>query len=276
MVMTIKYAVFAALLCCLAPAARVFAQEQAAGDPAVSTATVPAHTVSGTSGEERDPLLMQKVRELKERLHEELVKKRASTPEEAAQFRTKAVALAIEYHNMLHQKSQIRSIGSETLEIHSLIYAHPRIAAHIFSSELEIYKSTDAYDYKAQAEIILGDKERAEADLTAAIAMSPGSELLHHRGHLYLTQHKYDQAIEDFTRVIKAGGVAPLYHSRASAYFHKDDYAGAAEDLEQFFKLNTDKEYSKSVAASRLCAGLRKRGFEVAGCAAPENGGGKE
>ncbi len=276
MAMTIKYAVFAVLLCCLVPAARVSAQQQTTDEISNSTITTSTQTVEETTGGDRDPLLMQKVRELKDQLHEEFTIKRASTPEEAGQFRTKAVSLAIEYHNMLHQKSQIRSIGSETLEIHSLIYAHPRIAAHIFSSELEIYRSTDAYDYKAQAEIILGDKEQAEADLTAAIAMAPEAELLHHRGHLYLTEHKYDQAIEDFTRVIKAGGVAPLYHSRAVAYFHKDDYAGAAEDLEQFFKLNTDIEYSKSVAASRLCAGLRKHGFDVAGCAVPENGGEKK
>jgi len=216
---------------------------------------------------------MQKVRELKEQMRGEFAKKRGSTPEEARQFRTKAVNLSIEYHNMLHKRSQLALIGAEDAEIHELIYAHPRIAAHIFASELEIYKSTDAYAYKAQAEVVTGEKAQAESDLTAAIAISPEAELLRHRGQLYLSQRKYDQAIEDFSSALKAGGIVPLYHSRATAYFKKDDYANAAEDLEQFFKLNTDKEYSRSVAASRVCSGLRKRGFAVEGCAAPGNRG---
>ncbi len=271
MAMKTKYAVFAALFGWLAAGVWVFAQQPASGDVAPS-----AQTIAEPSGAERDPLLIEKVRDLKAQLHDEFAKKRGSTPEEAGQFRTKAITLSIEYHNMLHKRAPIPLIGALDAEIHELIYSHPKIAAHIFSSELEIYKSTEAYFYKAQAEVITGEKAEAEADLTAAIAIAPEAELLRHRGQLYLSQHKYDQAIEDFSRAIKAGGVAPLYHSRAVAYFKKDDYAGAAEDLEQFFKLNTDKEYSRSVAASRICAGLRKRGFAVEGCAAPENGGEKK
>ncbi|MCX5785765.1 MAG: hypothetical protein NTX59_08740 [Elusimicrobia bacterium] len=269
--MKVKYAVFTALLCCLAAGTQV-AAEQPTTD-AVAVSTQPAVESAGT---DRDPPLMEKVRALKEQMRKEFRKKRVSTPEEARLFRTKAVTLSIEYHNMLHRKSKIPLIGAQDFEIHELIYAHPRIAAHIFACELEIYKSTDAYDHKAQAESIYGDRVKAEADWTAAIEMAPETELLRHRGYLYFTQYKYDQAIADFTRAIKAGGVAPLYHSRAMAYYRKDDYSGAADDLEQFFKLNTDNEYSKSVSGSRICSGLRKHGFAVEGCAAPENGGKKK
>ena len=271
MSMTKKYAVLAAIFCCLAAGTRAVAQQSAAGDVPAST-----QPVAGSGGTDRDPALIGKLRGLKAQIHEEFNKKRASTPEEARQFRTKAVTLSIEYHNMLHKRSKVLRICEEDLEIHELIYAHPRIAEHIFSSELEIYRSTEALDYKAQAEAINGDKVQAEADWTAAIAAAPEPELLCHRGHLYLALHKYDQAIDDFSLALKAGELASAYQSRATAYFRKDDYAAAAEDLERFFKLNKDKEYSRSVAGSRVCSGLVKRGFAVAGCAAPENGGEKK
>jgi tetratricopeptide (TPR) repeat protein len=119
---------------------------------------------------------------------------------------------------------------------------------------------------------VYGDKAQAEADWTAAIKLAPEAELLRHRGHLYLQQHKYDQAIDDFTAAIKAGDTAPAYHSRAMAYFYKDDYSGAADDLDQFFKLNKDKDYSASVARSRLCKGLIRHGLQVAGCTAGAEG----
>ena len=106
--------------------------------------------------------------------------------------------------------------------------------------------------------------------------ISPEMELLRHRGHFYLQRHKYDEAIKDFTASINAGGLAPAYHSRALAYFYKDDYSSAAEDLEHFFKINTDKEYSGSVAHSRVCSGLRRHGFNIEGCAIPEKGGEKK
>jgi tetratricopeptide (TPR) repeat protein len=269
--MNLKYAFSAALLCCPALCARVAAQPVPAEEVQASTQPAAAAPLP-----DRDPALMKQVRELKEQMHEEFTRKRGSTPEEARQFRTRAVTLSVEYQNMLHKKAQIPLIGAEDAEIHELIYAHPRIAAHIFSAELEICKSTDAYDYKAQAEAVYGDKVQAEADWTAAIALSPDSELLRHRGHLYLGQRKYDKAIEDFTGALKAGGVAPLYHSRALAYYRSDDYARAAEDLGKFFELNTDKVYSGSVAASRICSGLRKHGFAVEGCAAEEKGGEKK
>jgi len=271
MAMTRKHTVFAAFVCCLAAGAAVSAQEPAGSEVPAST-----QPVTEPSGSDRDPLLMKKVREVREQLHDEFTKKHGATPEEARQFRAKAVALSIEYHNMRHQESKLALLGAEEVEIHELIYSHPRIAAHIFATELEICTSTDAYDYKAQAEAILGEKDQAEADWTAAIALAPEAELYRHRGHLYLTQRKYDKAIEDLSQALKAGGVAPLYHSRATAYFKKDDYASAAEDLAQFFKLNTDKEFAGSVASSRICSGLRKHGFAVEGCAAPENGGEKK
>ena len=265
--MMAKYAAFAVLLYYSAAGAGVSAQQQDAG--AVSVSTQPA---AESAGADRDPALVRKLSDLKDQINQEYRKKRVAAPADARQFRTKAVTLSIEYHNMLHKTSQIPLIGAEDLEIHQLIYAHPRISAHIFAYELDICKSTDAYDYKAQAETIYGDAFQAEADWTAAIAMSPENELLRHRGHLYFTQRKFDQAIADFTRAIKAGGIAPLYHSRAMAYYSKDDYSSAADDLEQFFKLNTDKGYSQSVSGSRICAGLSKHGFSVEGCASPAKG----
>ena len=264
-----KYAVFAALFCCSTMGVRGSAQLAAPADAS-------GLAVAESSGTDQSPLFMEKLNGLKAQIHAEYAKKREATPEEARSFRSKAVTLSIEYHNMLHQKVRLRLIGTEEFEIHELIYARPKIAARLFGYELEICKSTDAYDYKAQAEVVAGDRAQAEADWTAAIAMAPETELLRHRGHLYLGQRKYDKAIEDFSRAIKAGGVAPLYHSRAMAYYRGDNYAGAAEDLEQFFKLNTDKDFSRSVASSRICSGLRKHGFAVEGCAAQENGGEKK
>jgi len=271
MAMTIKFALLTALLYYPAAGARLAAQQQET--VAVSASTQPAVESPST---DRDPPLMRKLRELKNRMREEFRKKHEPTPEEARRFRTKAVMLSIKYHNIKNKRSKIPLINSEDFAIHSLIYAQPQIAAQIFACELEICKSTDAYNYKAQAEAIRGDKAQAEADWTNAIKIAPETEPLRHRGYLYFTQRRYDQAIADFTRAIKDRGIAPLYHSRAMAYYQKDDYSGAANDLEQFFKLNTDKEYSRSVSVSRLCYGLRKRGFIVEGCADPENGGEKK
>ncbi len=268
--MTSKLAVFFALLCCLASESRAAAQPGIPGDLALSTQASAAAPVP-----DRDPELIEQMHSLKRQIRAEFSKKRGSTFEEACQFRTRAVILSIKYQNMLRRKAQIPMIGAEDAEIHELIYAHPRIAAHIFSTELEIFRSTGAYDYKAQAEAVCGDKVQAEADWTAALALAQDGELLRHRGHLYLGQRKHDKAIEDFTAALKAGGVAPLYHARAIAYYRSDDYARAAEDLGQFFKLNTDKAFSVSVASSRICSGLRKHGFAVEGCA-PENGGEKK
>ena len=265
-----KYSVFAVILCCLTHGALA-----ATHKPAPEVVSTSTQSATEERSADQTPALIEKVRELRERLRRELAKSRLGTPEEARQFRTKAISLAVEFNNLLHKKSRIQAIGDEDLEIHQLIYAHPRIASHIFASELEICKSTEAYDYKAQADAITGKKAQAEADWTDAIALAPEAELLLHRGHLYLTQHKYDQAIDDFTRALKAGGTAPLYHSRATAYYRKDDYAAAAEDLELFFKHDTNKEYSRSVSVSHICAGLRKHGFTLEGCAAAAGGNGK-
>jgi tetratricopeptide (TPR) repeat protein len=272
--MMIKQFLLGAFLCCAASGA-LYAQQSA---PAAAVAPVMSSTrpAAGTPGDDRDSALAEKVRVLKAQLHEEYHKERASTPEEARAFREKAVALTIEYHNLLRKKPAIPMLDDARFEIHRLIYEYPRISAHIFEEELEICRSTEAYDYKAQAESVYGDKDDAEADWTAAIKMSPEPELLRHRGYLYLQQRKYDQAIADFTAAIKSGDTAPAYHSRALAYFYKDDYADAADDLGQFFKLNTDKDYAASVACAHICKALRKRGFAVEGCAAVKSGeGGK-
>ncbi len=259
---------FAAILCCLSCVARAAAQPPDAG--AVSASTRPA---AESPGADRDRLLAEKLSGLEDKIREEFKEAHASTSEEARIFRAKAMAIFVKYDETLDRASELPDLDAEEFDIHELIYDYPRIAARIFSAELEIYKSTSAYDYKAQAESLCGDTKQAEADWTAAIKMAPEPELLQHRGHLFMQQHKYGPAIEDFSRAIKTGGSASLYHSRALARKHKDDYAGAAGDLERFFELNTDKEYSSSVAHSPICSGLRRRGFEVEGCAAPESGG---
>ncbi len=265
-----KYALFAAIAALLAcgPLRAQQADTSAAAPSAQSPSPTVAPVKSAPPAEDadQDEALLRKVRALRRQLREEFHKKRVSTPEEAADFREKAVDLYIEYHNLTHARSSIPLIDDERLEVHSLIGAHPRICARLFGYELEIYKSTSAYDYKAQAESMFGADKAAEADWTAAIKIAPEPELLRHRGHLYLQRHQYDKAIADFTACIKAGGLAPVYHARALAYFHKDDYAAAADDLAQFFRRNTDSQYAASVARSRLCRKLRKRGFDVEGC----------
>ncbi len=260
-----KYLVLLALplLSCGVLNAREAAAAAANGAPAAAARRPAADS-------DDDPVLLEKIRSLREQLREEYHKKRESTYGEALAFRSRVVDLYIRYHNLKHQKSAIPMIDNEKLEIHQLIAAHPRISARMFGAELEIYKSTDAYDYKAQAESLYGDDDEAEEDWTAAIKLSPQPELLRHRGHLYLQRRQYDKAIADFTACIKAGGLAPVYHSRALAYFRKDDYAAAADDLAQFFRRNTDRQYAASVARSPLCRKLRKRGFDVEGCEAGE------
>lgn len=266
-----KY-VLLSLFCGCLPAAALRAQQP---DTAAARPAAVSAEASVLPAADQDPALVEKLRALRAQLHAEYAKKRASTPEEALSFRQRAVALTIEYHNLLRRKPAIPLLDDGRFEAQRLIYEYPRVAAHIFAEELEIYKSTEAYDYKAQAESVYGHRDEAEEDWTAAIKMAPEPELLRHRGDIYLRLHEYEKAIADFTAAIKGGAAAPVYYSRAIADMRQDDYAGAAEDLGQFFKLNTDKDYSVSVAHSRLCSGLRRRGFEVPGCA-PATGGDKK
>ncbi len=274
--MSIKHLAFAALLpglCCAVSAQQVSTGPVPAPPP-------PAEFLAGPQpempGAEKDPSLLKKLRDLKEQVLTDraksharaYAKKHAHTPDDARAFRNKAVRFLGEMNNIMPGRPDIPLINDERFAVHQFICARPRVAARILTAEMEIARSTEAYGYRAQARSLYGDLAGAEEDLSAAIKISPQGELLAQRGHLYLRQRKYDQAIADFTRAIKAGAPAPAYHARAAAYFAKDDYAGAAEDLGQFFKLNTDRDFAASISRSKICKSLRRHGFSVEGCAA--------
>ncbi len=275
--MSIKHLAFAALLpglCCAVSAQQV--STSAAAVPPPPPAELMAGPQPEMPGAEKDPSLLKKLRDLKEQVLTErakfharmYAKKHSHTSDDARVFRNKAVRFLGEMNNIMPGRPDIPLINDERFAVHQFICARPRVAARLLTAEMEIAKSTDAYGYRAQARSLYGDLGGAEADLSAAIKMSPQGELFAQRGHLYLRQRKYDKAIADFTKAIKAGAPAPAYHARAAAYFAKDDYAGAAEDLAQFFKLNTDKDFAASISRSKICKSLRRHGFAVEGCAA--------
>jgi len=136
MLMTIRYAVPVVFLCCAA-AGTLQAQQADPAQPsagaAVASSTQPA---AGTAGAEQDSALAEKVRSLRAKLHEEYSEKRESTPEEARSFREKAIALTIEYHNLLRKKPAVPMLDDARFEVHRLIYGFPHISARIFAGEL--------------------------------------------------------------------------------------------------------------------------------------------
>lgn len=284
--MNLKCLFFAGLISGLAgvgeaqQAATTTAQGAAPQQPVEITAQQQAPEEAGA---EKDPAFLKKLNTLKEQVRAEHAKlhgkreakKGPDTAVAACAFRNKAVRAMAEQNSLVPCKPPLPLANDESFEVRQFIYARPRTAARIFTAELEIARSTDAYSYRAQAESLYGDLAGAEADLTEAIKISPQPALLLQRGYLYLRQRKHEQAIADFTRALEEGGPPTAYHSRAVAYFSKDDYAAAAEDLELFFKQNTDKDFAGTISRSRLCRGLLKHGFAIEGCAKPEAEGGK-
>ncbi|MBO6267446.1 MAG: tetratricopeptide repeat protein, partial [Synergistaceae bacterium] len=104
-------------------------------------------------------------------------------------------------------------------------------------------------DYK-----ILGQKEKAIADYTAAIEIaSQYADAYCNRGNLYNESGEYEKAIEDYSAVIKIRPKdADAYNNRGVAYYQSGEYEKAAEDFKKARKLNPKNEtFERNVKAMR-------------------------
>ncbi|MDD2772887.1 MAG: hypothetical protein PHP45_04240 [Elusimicrobiales bacterium] len=253
----VNFEIATVVLSLLLPGIPLFAQQQPAREPAKT---------------ESDSIFAEKISELQSGEKKETEKAHGHPRGAARRFRHKAVGYSLGFHHMRRRKhSAPAPLDDEALSIQQFISAHPRHAARLFASELEINKSSQAYVYKAEAESVYGDYRQAEKDYTDAIKLNADAETLRHRAHLYLLQGRFDLAINDLNLSIKnsggTGGSAPAYQERAFAFYRKGEYVKAADDMREFFRINTDKEYARRIAASRLCKNLLKRGFAVEKCA---------
>jgi tetratricopeptide (TPR) repeat protein len=99
------------------------------------------------------------------------------------------------------------------------------------------------YSGRAQAYRFGGQKDKAIADFSAAIALQPGhAELYHNRGATYFEQGDYDNAITDCGRAIGLypgdGGNALTYLIRGRAYKVKRMFKEARADFTKALKID--------------------------------------
>ncbi len=94
----------------------------------------------------------------------------------------------------------------------------------------------------AQGWMLEGNPERADDVLTVAIELRPGNtDLLIDRGLARAEMHRYQSAIEDFSRAIAQNPrLSDAFAFRASAYRYLDKLGAALADAEQALTINPD------------------------------------
>lgn len=96
--------------------------------------------------------------------------------------------------------------------------------------------------HAAQAWMLAGNNQRAEAVLTAALGLAPGNpNLLIDRAQALAGQKNFDAAIEDLTSAIDRGGrQADAFVFRAAAYRLLDKLELALADIERALEMQPD------------------------------------
>ena len=96
-------------------------------------------------------------------------------------------------------------------------------------------RASQAYIGRALVWEEFGKTDKALADLTAAFKLgSPFNQTAARcRGDLYQSLHRYNEAIEDYTRVISAAPTDGLYFSRGSCYLRVNKPALAVKDFDK-------------------------------------------
>jgi tetratricopeptide (TPR) repeat protein len=101
-----------------------------------------------------------------------------------------------------------------------------------------------------------GDSDRAIADFTQAIQLSPKyTQAYNNRGVAYFERGDIDRAIADYTQAIELDPKFALaYNNRSNAYGVKGDIDRAIADFAQAAKLNPFLKPSPTPSASRRTA----------------------
>lgn len=95
-----------------------------------------------------------------------------------------------------------------------------------------------AYRFRANAYLRQNEKEKAIADLNAAIRINPENTVFF-RGLLNIIDKDYDGAVSNLTEAIKSNpDNAEIYNSRGVAYFRKGDVEHAIADYNEAIRLD--------------------------------------
>lgn len=128
-------------------------------------------------------------------------------------------------------------------------------------------KSSDAYYYRALAEVDLGRTKAAFADFKHARELDPTNiKVFLARASLLLKNKFYDLALEDSNKVIALDpSEATAYRLRAAAYAHLGKYQEAITDATSFLNSYTKQDADRAdVLAKRAFAYDQLQGFTKA------------
>ena len=101
-------------------------------------------------------------------------------------------------------------------------------------------EDADTYNNRGNVHTIIGDYERAIADFSEAIRLNPqNANAYNYRGHAYRGRRDYDLSIADFGMVIRlTPQSASAYNNRGAAYGIKGDHDRTIEDFTEAIGLS--------------------------------------
>lgn len=113
-----------------------------------------------------------------------------------------------------------------------------------FSSLIDLSPNATYYNNRASVYKLKGDFEKAKDDYTKAIELEPQENFYNNRGSLYQENKLYDEAVEDFTQAITINGeYVPAYKNRADVYSLQGIYDKALEDYKKALTIDGDDYY---------------------------------
>jgi tetratricopeptide (TPR) repeat protein len=102
----------------------------------------------------------------------------------------------------------------------------------------------DAHYWQGRAYEELEYNQSALTSYSQAIAINPTSEALSYRAELYLRQSRYEEAIADYTELVKKDPQQTnSYWLRSTALMAKGNYADALQDIENTIRLDNALSY---------------------------------
>lgn len=114
------------------------------------------------------------------------------------------------------------------------------------SGKPELRKTlVEAYHQRAYCHEQMGDREQAIADFTSALEIDPKMVLLYiHRGRVMIEDGRPEDAVENFTELIKQAPSAKAYRARSAAHKAAGNAKAASEDEAQAARRENPKKGS--------------------------------